>query len=299
MYGSVALTLTIISVLGCGQAPVSEGDRPTVVDEVKIEGDFTDVDYDAHVKELEKKVPEGFTIILQKPFVVIGDEAPDMVRRRAEKTIKWAVDMLKQDYFEKDPDEIIDIWLFKDDESYDKHTNAIFDDEPTTPFGYYSEEHKSLIMNISTGGGTLVHEIVHPFIRANFPECPVWFNEGLASLYEQCGEKDGHIYGFTNWRLKDLQEAISGDLLPSFMTLTAMNDIEFYEKDRGTNYGQVRYLCYYLQEKGLLVVFYHEFSKNSKRDPTGYNTLKKIIDEENMEVFKNEWEKFVLRLTFP
>ena len=24
-------------------------------------------------------------------------------------------------------------------------------------------------MNISTGGGTLVHEIVHPFIEANFP----------------------------------------------------------------------------------------------------------------------------------
>jgi len=28
----------------------------------------------------------------------------------------------------------------------------------------------------------LVHEIVHPFMRANFPECPAWFNEGLASL---------------------------------------------------------------------------------------------------------------------
>ena len=26
----------------------------------------------------------------------------------------------------------------------------------------------------TTGGGTLVHEIVHPFLRANFPECPAW-----------------------------------------------------------------------------------------------------------------------------
>ena len=34
-------------------------------------------------------------------------------------------------------------------------------------------------MNISTGGGTLVHEIVHPFIEANFPACPPWLNEGL------------------------------------------------------------------------------------------------------------------------
>ena len=43
------------------------------------------------------------------------------------------------------------------------------------------------IMNIATGGGTLVHEIVHPYVEANFPGCPAWFNEGLGSLYEACG----------------------------------------------------------------------------------------------------------------
>ena len=48
-------------------------------------------------------------------------------------------------------------------------------------------------MNISTGGGTLVHEIVHPFIQSNFPNCPSWFNEGLGSLYEQCRERNGKI----------------------------------------------------------------------------------------------------------
>ena len=31
----------------------------------------------------------------------------------------------------------------------------------------------------------LVHEMVHPFMDADFPACPAWFNEGLASLYEQ------------------------------------------------------------------------------------------------------------------
>ena len=42
----------------------------------------------------------------------------------------------------------------------------------TTPYGYYSAAHRALIMNIATGGGTLVHEIVHPFVRANFPQMP-------------------------------------------------------------------------------------------------------------------------------
>ena len=51
----------------------------------------------------------------------------------------------------------------------------------------------ALVMNIATGGGTLVHEIVHPFMEANFPACPSWFNEGLGSLYEQSGARDGRI----------------------------------------------------------------------------------------------------------
>ncbi len=283
----------------CGSAEDTEDSRPRVIDEPNNEVGFTNADYEQHVESLRKNVPQGFTVIIQKPFVVIGDESPDLVKLRAEKTIKWTVDMLKQDYFEKDPYDIINIWLFKDEKSYYKYAKDIFGDEPTTPFGYYSETEKALVMNISTGGGTLVHEIVHPFVRANFPECPAWFNEGLASLYEQCGEKNGHIYGYTNWRLKGLQTAIKQGLVPPFKNLFSMSEYEFYTQDKGTNYGQSRYLCYYLQEKGLLVKFFHEFYKYRKEDPTGYKTLKKILSEDDMSTFKEKWEEFVMKLTFP
>ena len=50
------------------------------------------------------------------------------------------------------------------------HALELFGDEPETPYGYFSAEHQALIMNIATGGGTLVHEIVHPFMEANVPE---------------------------------------------------------------------------------------------------------------------------------
>lgn len=289
--------IIVLLICNCGRAANNGNDRPRVIDE--SHNRFTDADYEQYILELKKKVPEGFTIVLQKPFVVIGDEASDMVKLRAEKTIKWSVDMLKQDYFEKNPLNIIDIWLFKDEESYDKYAKEIFGGEPISPFGYYLEEEKALVMNINTGGGTLVHEIVHPFMRANFPECPAWFNEGLASLYEQSREKDGHIYGLTNWRLKGLQESIKEGKVPSFKILTSTSENEFYTKDKGTNYGQARYLCYYLQEKGLLVKFYHEFYKNRKEDPSGFKTVKKILGEEDMDIFKDKWEEFVLKLTFP
>src|SRR5512138_3707787 len=41
---------------------------------------------------------------------------------------------------EKDPAEIIDIWLFKDDVSYAKNVKKIFNETPVSPFGYYSSE---------------------------------------------------------------------------------------------------------------------------------------------------------------
>ncbi|MDQ3815041.1 MAG: DUF1570 domain-containing protein, partial [Armatimonadota bacterium] len=232
-------------------------------------------------------------------FVVIGDQPAPIVQWHAEQTVKWAVDRLKRDFFKKDPTAILDIWLFKDKESYEKYTREIFNDEPTTPYGYYSSTHKALIMNIATGGGTLVHEIVHPFMAANFPKCPPWLNEGLGSLYEQCGDKDGHIVGYTNWRLAGLQEAIKAGEVPSFQKLLALDEDEFYNKDRGTNYSQSRYLLYYLQEKGLLVKFYREFFANRKDDPTGFKTLQKTLKEDDMAAFQKKWEAFVLKLTFP
>lgn len=259
---------------------------------------FTDADFARHVEQLKKKLPSSdFTVVVQPPFVVIGDEPAEAVNEHAERTVKWAVDKLKQDFFAKDPKEILDIWLFKDSVSYEKNALALFGEKPTTPYGYYSSAHKALIMNISTGGGTLVHEIVHPFMESNFPACPPWLNEGLGSLYEQSGEVDGDIHGYTNWRLPGLQTAIKAGKVPEFKTLTALDAQAFYNEDKGTNYGQARYLCYYLQPRGPLVKFYREFYAHQKEDPTGYHSLQKILGVVDMKAFKQQWEKYVLSLT--
>jgi hypothetical protein len=154
-------------------------------------------------------------------------------------------------------------------------------------------------MNIATGGGTLVHEIVHPFMAANFPSCPAWFNEGLGSLYEQCGDREGRIVGFTNWRLAGLQAAIRKKQLPTFQRLCTMTDQDFYRDDRGTHYAQARYLCYYLQEQGLLQKFYRRFAAKHGEDPGGYRTLETVLARDDMQAFQKEWEAFVLKLTFP
>jgi hypothetical protein len=136
-------------------------------------------------------------------------------------------------------------------------------------------------------------------MAANFPDCPAWFNEGLGSLYEQSGEENGQIHGYTNWRLPGLQQTIRAKQLPSFKALCSTTTTEFYEKDKGANYAQARYLCYYLQQHDLLKKFYRQFHKNRREDPTGYNTLKSVLTRDDMDAFQQDWEQYVLKLRFP
>jgi hypothetical protein len=256
-------------------------------------------DYDAHVAKLrEKFTDETYAILVERPFVVIGDMSVKSLERWAEGTVRWAVKMIKAEYFQKDPKHILNIWLFRDKDSYESHNQSLFGAKPTTPYGYYSDVHKALVMNISTGGGTLVHEICHPFMAANFPLCPSWFNEGLASLYEQCEEREGRIWGLTNWRLRGLQEAIKDRRVSKFKALCETTTREFYDDNRGVNYAQARYLCYYLQQQKKLHDYFHAFKKSAREDASGYVTLQKTLEAENMDDFQKMWEAFVLELRF-
>ncbi len=240
----------------------------------------------------------GFTVVVEKPFVVVGDEEADVVRTRAESTIRWAVKRLRAQYFDKDPKGIV-VWLFKDKASYRKHAWEFFRHKPGTPYGYFSDTERALIMNIATGGGTLIHEMVHLYVAANFPGCPSWFNEGLGSLYEQAADCKGKICGLTNWRLAGLKRAIRRGTVPSFRTLTSTTTDQFYDEDPGTNYAQARYLLYYLQQQGTLNTYYKRFHRNRATDPTGYRTLKLVLGATDMAVFKRRWEREVLALRFP
>ncbi len=259
----------------------------------------TDADYAQHIMQLQQRLPsKDFQIMVEHPFVVISDESAERMNSRAEHTIRWATAKLKEAYFPDDPKQILDVWLFKDKTSYDANTVRLFGSKPSTPYGYYSSTDGALVMNIATGGGTLVHEIVHPFMESNFPQCPAWLNEGLGSLYEQSSSRNGRIVGLTNWRLAGLQRAIERDEVPTFGELCSTTTQQFYHADPGTNYAQARYLCYYLQEKNLLRKFYHQFVADHKQDPTGYQTLKKTLGIEDMDAFKKSWEDYVMTLRF-
>jgi hypothetical protein len=262
---------------------------------------FTRAAYAKHIAALRKRLAAhrlgDLEIRIEEPFVVIGNGTAAELTRNAQ-TVRWAADHLEASFFTRRPTKILDVFLFSDAATYERGVRRLTGDAPGTPYGFYSRSDGGLFMNIATGGGTLVHEIVHPYVEADFPEAPAWLNEGLGSLFEQSAERDGRIIGLTNWRLAGLQQAIARDALPTFRALTALDGAGFYGEGSGTHYAQARYLLYYLQEQGLLRGFYQAFRKQRAKDPTGYATLVETLGKPDMTAFQDRWEAYVARLRF-
>lgn len=279
------MAVVAVAVLACAHSEAKSDDDP----------------YAAHVAALRKKLREArlgdMVVRVEPPFVVVGDTKDGLAE--SVKTVRWAADSLEHRLFQARPTKILDIYLFESAGSYEAGVKTLTGEDPTTPYGFYSASNQGLFMNIATGGGTLVHEIVHPYVEADFANAPTWINEGLGSLYEQSAEKDGHIVGLTNWRLTGLQKALArGQKLPSFKDLAAMSHEKFYAEEQGTNYAQARYLMYYLQEHDLLVKFYTAARGARDSDPTGYKTLVATLGAPDMTEFQKDWEAWVAKLVF-
>lgn len=236
---------------------------------------------------------QGFTIVVEPPFVIIGDESPATVRHHATGILHWAIQKLEAEYFKARPSKLIEIWLFKNEKTYRAGAKKYFDDTPDTPYGYYSTDHDAMVMNIGPGAGTLTHEVVHPYIEANFPDGPSWFNEGLASLYERPSERKGHIIGLPNWRLPGLKRELADKSLPALTVLLSTKRDEFYDAKYDA-YAYARYLLYYLQEQDKLTAFYTAFVADTK-DRTGKTALESVLGEP-LDTFEPKWRAWAAAL---
>ncbi len=256
-------------------------------------------DYESHIRSRQASFGAGFTVMAAGPFVVIGDGPPAWVAEDAREVIEVASRRLKERFFERDPAQIVDVLMLQTEGSYDRYAGGFFGG-PRTPYGYYSPCDRAIYVNMSLGNGTLVHEMVHAFMDANFPECPTWFNEGLGSLYEHTDLANGDLRGRPNWRLPGLQRAIaSGKTIPLADLLATSRGAFYADKRSGLHYAMARYLLYYLQEKGLLEKYYRRFVDNHESDPTGAATLRAILGENDLAAFQPRWEKAVAAIVYP
>lgn len=211
-------------------------------------------------------------------------------------TLRDAYRALCRTYFDRKPGLPIAVYLFRDEPAYEAYCVRRYREKPSTPYGFFRAEERKLVMNIATGGGTLIHELVHPLLAADFPGVPAWFNEGFASLHEQCDIRDGALQGLVNWRLPALQQAIREGARIPLKDLTAMPAGEFYRRST-LPYAESRYLCLYLQETGRLVDYYKAFRRAAaeQKDATGAATLETIAGKPLAEL-EADWVAWVMEL---
>lgn len=241
-----------------------------------------------------KDFDKTFSVSGFGPFIIISNIKPSRLEEVKESIIRSSYNAFYKDFCSVSPTYITTIYLFKNQADYAFYSRKLFQETPNTPYGYYRSDDRAMLINLSTGTGTLVHEMVHAILDADFPDAPTWFNEGFASLFEQSRIEEGSILGLNNWRYPILKKAIDANSM-SLGKLFATSEQEFYDDQDGYNYAKARYLCYYLQKHGLLVTFYKRFKQQQSIDPSGIKTLTEVV-KKDLSLFEKEWTEWAKTL---
>lgn len=231
--------------------------------------------------------------VARPPFVVVATSRVD--RDDAIATIDWAGERLRRQLFDVEPAKPITVWVFGTEDEYLRGSSAVLGIFPDTPYGFYSPCKRALVVDAAYGWGTLVHEMVHAYMDADFPDAPVWLEEGVASLFENSAARpDDLIAGSVNWRLPALQAALEKKHAPTFEEMAKAGRGAFHGDDGHLYYAAARYLCFWLQEYGYLQAFYRE---HRRRKGDGIDVLRDVTHRETAAL-RSEWERFVLALHY-
>lgn len=245
---------------------------------------------------MAERLGQECAAIARAPFAIAGDLSEEELAQWHDRTIGPASRAMAHAYFDAPPTEPITVLLFRGEDSYNHYAKQLFGEEGISVYGYYKPGQRTLVMNIGTGGGTLVHELTHALVDVDFSEIPDWFNEGLASLHEQCRIRSDEtgIDGLENWRLPGLQQAIRRQQLGSLRDLIEGDD--FRGPNVGLNYAQARYFCLYMQRQGVLENFYEKFRDHRQTDPQGAATVREVFSDLAWEELDADFRAWALKL---
>ncbi len=237
-------------------------------------------------------------LIVRPPMVIAGDMDEDDLDTWHKETIGPATQAMASRYFQRSPNEPITVLLFSAEPSYNHYAEKLYGDRNVSIYGYYKPRERVLVMNIGTGGGTLVHELTHALADFDFPKIPDWFNEGLASLHEQCRFREDAggpwIEGLENWRLPGLQKAIRKSRVGSLKSLIEGQD--FRGAHEGLNYAQARYFCLYMQRHQVLEEFYRRFRDHQVEDPRGLASVLAVFPKFTWDELDADFRDWTLEL---
>lgn len=251
---------------------------------------------DERARQLGQHLDERDRIIVRPPFVIGGNLSEAELDRCYAETILPTKRALDLAYFDNAPGEPLTLLLYSGERAYRDASWKLDRRNTANYYGYYIRTDRRIVVNIGTGEGTLAHELAHALGHFDFPNMPEWFDEGLASLYEEADFSDDglQLNGLSNWRLNHLLSAMQKRRLGTLESLISSREIR--EEQQAVEYAHARYFCLYLQERGLLPFFYRKFRDRASTDPSGLRTLCEILGEENLDPVDRNFRQWVIAL---
>jgi hypothetical protein len=159
-------------------------------------------------------------------------------------------------------------------------------DRNSTIGGAYEHDAKRLVsMDI---GSTLRHEFFHVLHwRDNTRKGqshPIWIQEGLASLVEDCEVEGESLRPAPSWRTNIVKRLEKLRKLMPIETLAAMPPTKFSGIRPLANYAQARAVFMYVHSQGQLKAWYTHYTTNHAADPTGIASLEAVLGKPIKEI---------------
>ena len=246
-------------------------------------------------QEIVTQVDRGNAVLIRPPYVIAGDMPEDALDRLYQNVVLPTERALNVGFFDARPTEPITIVAFAKEIGFREYARRV-DHRPTQSYyGYYLRDHRRLVVNVSTGAGTLAHELTHALAHFDFPNMPEWFDEGLASVFEQSEFTDSNhrLTGTDNWRVHHVLRAMhenhlrpTGDLIQG-KSVRANNE--------AIDYAHARYVCLFLQDQQLLEPFYRKLRSRAETDRTGWQTLREIVVCEKAQDLDADFHRWVVK----
>lgn len=251
-------------------------------------------DVPKNIADLRALTGRDFLCVERDNFLVASDLGPGDYEYLVDGVLDYCSSALIRTYFNRNElrDRKVNIFVFRNYDSYETGLRRFLGMNPISPYGHYGHSQKYIVVNYETGPGTMVHELTHALMSEDFPQAPIWLAEGMASLYEHCRAEGDALRGDDNWRLPELKTALESGGLTPLPALLAMAPATFRSVRESLNYAQARYFCKYLEELGLLPVFYKEFRERHNLDPTGARFLTKAFGKP-LEFIEASWKRWI------
>lgn len=246
-------------------------------------------------QEIPTQLDRNCAVLIRPPFVIAGDMTEEVLERLHRDVVQPTARALNVGFFDVTPTEPITIVAFAKEAGFRDFARRVDHRQPDSYYGYYLRTHRRLVVNVSTGAGTLAHELTHALAHFDYPNMPEWFDEGLASVYEQSEFADtGHrLTGTDNWRVHHVLRAMHGNRLRATGDLIQGRSVR--ANNESIDYAHARYVCLYLQDQQLLEPFYRKLRSRSETDPSGWQTLREIVGRESSEELDKDFHRWVVK----